>query len=67
MRDLKFVPDKFKSQTIVKELSNVDDHIEFLANSSWMIISKNNEYEIFRLSKLGDIKWILRSKKRKFS
>ncbi len=63
IRDIKYVFKKFDSQSTIKELSKVGNPLEFFTNSSWMIILKNNEFEIFRLDCLGDIKWIQRRKK----
>ncbi len=66
VRDIKFFHKKVDSQSIVGEISNANDYLEFFTDSSWMIVWNNNEYEIFRLSKLGDIKWLQRSKKTYF-
>ncbi|MFX1568260.1 MAG: leucine-rich repeat domain-containing protein [Promethearchaeota archaeon] len=63
IRDIKFIYEKFDSQSILREMSKKRNPLEFFTNSSWMVIWKNNEYELFRLSILGDIKWIQRSKK----
>jgi len=63
IRDIKFIYEKFDSQSIIREISKERNPLEFFTNSSWMVIWKNNEYDLFRLSILGDIKWIQRSKK----
>lgn len=63
IRDVKFITTNFTSKLIVKELSVTEELIKFLTKSSWMILLKNNEYEIFRLSKKGNIEWIQRRKK----
>ncbi len=66
VRDIKFIHKKFDSQSIIEEISNANNHVDFFTDSSWIVIWNNNEYEIFKLSRLGDIKWIQRSKKTYF-
>jgi Leucine-rich repeat (LRR) protein len=63
IKDIKFIPTSFVSNSIIKNLSTANDTIDFFTKSSWMILLKNNEYEIFRLSKQGNYEWIQKSRK----
>ncbi|MFW9829184.1 MAG: leucine-rich repeat domain-containing protein [Candidatus Thorarchaeota archaeon] len=65
IRDIKFLPINFNSESIISELSAVDNYIKYLSDSLCMIILKNNAYHIFRLSKFGQIEWVQKSKKLK--
>ncbi len=62
IRDIKFIPKILGMQSIFKELSHVKEYIEYFTDSSWMIVLKNNEYQTFKLSSLGRIKWLQRRK-----
>ncbi|MFW9878635.1 MAG: leucine-rich repeat domain-containing protein [Candidatus Thorarchaeota archaeon] len=64
MSDIKFMPELFKSQSILKELKLIRNPINYFTNSSWIITWKNNEFEIFKISKSGRITWIQRRRKR---
>lgn len=64
-RDIKFIPNNFKSESVLKELNSENDYLKHFTDSSWMLMLKSNEYEIFRLNKNGYIKWIQRRKKHK--
>lgn len=61
--DIKFMPELFKSQSLLKELEFISNPINYLTSSSWIVIWKNNEFEIFRISKSGKIKWVQRKRK----
>ncbi|MFW9881857.1 MAG: hypothetical protein ACFFG0_53010, partial [Candidatus Thorarchaeota archaeon] len=67
IRDIKFTPELFKSQFILKELRLISNPIDYFTDSSWSIIWKNNDFEIFRISKSGKITWIQRRRERKIS
>jgi Leucine-rich repeat (LRR) protein len=60
LNDIKFFPKLFKSQSIFKELKMIDNPINFFTSSSWIITWKNNDFEIFHVSKSGKITWIQR-------
>jgi len=62
IRDIKFIPKLFGTQSIFKELDHVKDIIEYFTDSSWMIILKNNEYQTFKLRNIGKIQWLQRRK-----
>ena len=61
--DIKFMPEIFKSQSSLKELQLISNPINYFTSSSWVIMSKNNEFEIFRISKSGKITWVQRRRK----
>ncbi|MFX1377043.1 MAG: leucine-rich repeat domain-containing protein [Promethearchaeota archaeon] len=61
--DIKFIPESFKSQSLLKELKLISNPIEFFTNSSWIVLWKNNEFEIFQFSKSGKITWIQRRRR----
>jgi len=65
--DIKFMPELFKSPSILEELKLINNPIKFFAKTSWAVILKNNEYEIFQLSKSGEITWIQRRRNQNFS
>ncbi|NVM36569.1 MAG: leucine-rich repeat domain-containing protein [Candidatus Lokiarchaeota archaeon] len=62
IRDIKFNPKLFGSQSIFKELSNVKEYNEYFTDSNWTIILKTNQYQTFKLSNSGKIKWLQRRK-----
>ncbi|TKJ21376.1 MAG: hypothetical protein CEE43_09540 [Promethearchaeota archaeon Loki_b32] len=66
IRDIKFILKRFESESILKELGHVKDYIEYLTNSSWMIVLNNNKYQTFKLSKSGRIDWLQRRKNQVF-
>ena len=59
------LPRSFKSLTFFNELKLMKNPIEFFTDSLWAITWKTNEVETFRLSKIGKITWIQKSKHRK--
>jgi len=61
--DIKFMPELFKSQSLLKELKLISNPINYFMCSSWIMIWKNNEFEIFRFSKSGKITWVQRRRK----
>lgn len=63
-KDIIFTPNLFKSISFLKELKLSNNPLEYFTNSSWIIIWKNNESELFQLSKLGKITWLQKSKSR---
>jgi Leucine-rich repeat (LRR) protein len=63
INDIKFMPELFKSQSLFKELKIIGNPINYFASSSWIITWKNNDFEIFRFSKVGKITWIQRRRK----
>ena len=65
--DIKFMPEFFKSQNVLEDLKLIKNPINFFTRSSWVIIWKNNEFEIFQLSKSGKILWVERRRKQVFS
>jgi len=60
LNDIKFMPKLFKSQSLIKELKMTDNPLNYFTNSSWIITWKNNDFEIFQVSKSGKINWIQR-------
>ncbi|MFX0028719.1 MAG: leucine-rich repeat protein [Candidatus Hermodarchaeota archaeon] len=64
--DIKFRPEFFKSQSLLKELKLYRKPIDFFTSSSWYVIWKNNEFEIFRFSNSGKITWVERRRKQVF-
>jgi len=65
--DIKYRTELFKSQSLLNELKLINNPINYFTSSSWLLIWKNNEFEIFRVSKAGKITWIQRRRKRKLS
>ena len=64
--DIKFMPELFKSPSLLKELKLISNPLDFFSSSSWTVIWKNNEFEIFQLSKSGKITWIQRRRNQYF-
>lgn len=64
--EIKFMPELFKSPSLLEELKQYNNPIQFFTRSSWIVILKNNEYEIFQFSKSGDITWIQRRRNQYF-
>lgn len=62
--DIIFAPNLFKSISFLKELKSSKSPLKYFTNSSWIIIWKNNETELFQLSQLGKISWLQKSKSR---
>ncbi|MFW9940627.1 MAG: leucine-rich repeat domain-containing protein [Candidatus Thorarchaeota archaeon] len=60
LNDIKFMSKLFKSQSVFKELKMTDNPINYFTSSSWIITWKNNDFEIFQVSKSGKITWIQR-------
>ncbi|MFX0082219.1 MAG: leucine-rich repeat domain-containing protein [Candidatus Hodarchaeota archaeon] len=63
INDIKFMPELFKSQSLFKELKMIGNPINYFTSSKWIITWKNNDFEIFRFSKVGKISWIQRRRK----
>jgi Leucine-rich repeat (LRR) protein len=64
--DIKFTPDSFKSPSLLRELKLIRNPLEFFSSTSWTLIWKNNEFEIFQLSKIGNITWVQRRRNQFF-
>ena len=60
------MPELFKSPSLLKELKLISNPLDFFSSSSWTVIWKNNEFEIFQLSKSGKITWIQRRRNQYF-
>lgn len=60
---IKFMPVLHKSQSLIKDLKLINHPIDYFTRSSWMLIWNNNEFEIFRFSKDGEITWVQRRRK----
>ena len=54
-KDIKFNPRSFNSISLFKELKSITNPLNYFTDSSWILIWKSNEYELFRLSRLGKI------------
>ncbi len=63
-KDIIFTPNLFKSRSFLKKLKSSKDPREYFTNSTGIIIWKNNESELFQLSKAGKITWLRKSKSR---
>ncbi|MHA2183576.1 MAG: leucine-rich repeat domain-containing protein [Promethearchaeota archaeon] len=66
IRDIKYVPPKYNFQFLSKELRTSTNPIDHFAESTWMLISNNKEFEVFQLSKSGKIDWIQKRRNRIF-
>ena len=64
IKDIKFRSISFNSTSLSEEKELVDDPLEYFTDSSWIIIWKNNEVEIFRISRLGNITWLIKNRRR---
>jgi len=56
-KDIKFISSSFNSILLFKELNSITNPLNYFTDSSWIVIWRSNEYEIFRLSRLGKIIW----------
>jgi Leucine-rich repeat (LRR) protein len=66
LSDIKFMPESFKSPSLLKELKLISNPLQFFSSSSWIVIWKNNEFEIFQFSKSGKITWVQRRRNQYF-
>jgi Leucine-rich repeat (LRR) protein len=67
IRDIKYIPPKNTSQFLIKELKTKTNPIDYFAESSWMLVTNNKEFEIFKLNESGKIMWIQKRRNRIFS
>jgi Leucine-rich repeat (LRR) protein len=65
--DIKFMPELFKAPSLLKELKLSKHPLSLFTRSSWAVILKNNEYEIFQFSKFGEVTWIQRRRNQYFA
>jgi len=63
-KDIIFIPSLFKSMSVLKELKSYKKSQEYFTNSTWIVIWKNNESELFQMSKTGKINWLRKSRSR---
>lgn len=66
-RDIKYIPNSPDLYSLINDLKHASDPLEYFTSSSWRILWKNNEFEVFRLSESGITEWIQKSRKRRIS
>ncbi|MFX1324273.1 MAG: hypothetical protein ACFE8N_04905, partial [Promethearchaeota archaeon] len=66
-RDIKFLPISLDFYNLINDLKHTSNLLDYFTSSSWRILWKNNEFEVFRLSESGMTEWVQKSRKRRIS